>query len=61
MKRYRKNWKKKAIRKENLIMEIIFDIGFKRGNSQAENREHFGKEGQRQRWGKFIMALWDKK
>lgn len=69
MKKYTKNWKEKAVRKENLITQVIFDMGFERGNSQAENRgqikeEHFGKDGQyeqRQRGGKFIMALWDKR
>lgn len=44
MKKYTKNWKEKAARKENLMTEVIFDMGFKRGNSQAENRGQIEEE-----------------
>ena len=50
------------------MKEVTFNMGFKKEHSQSENweqteGEHFRKERkneQKQRGGKFIMALWQK-
>lgn len=63
MKTYTKNWKEKAVRKENLITQVIFDMGYKKGNSQAENRgqikeEHLGRKDSMNKGKEEESSLW---